>query len=439
MIFFDLPNTQPLMHFNLPFWLNDRPVLCSKSQFSSIDIGLPKIKPNRYTNPKKYCNSLLSSNGYTNLKNYCNSPLSETTQLSFQVSPSLIQQDLYFNLNRPNQPPISSIDFQDFVDRVITPRFSSGLTFFDPYRNLFDQPNTRKMNPVISLYTQDSLENKRAIAEIIHAYQQQLGSEVLQVTNADELKVSFGTQEDLIENDPIPEWIQVDLFFGRNIGEVEGISYEEFQTFVETEITSRFPNGLSTFNTKGQFLSNRGNLIREASEIVSLIMEDSQANETAIAEIVTAYTQKFHQESVLIAVNENITVAFAPMDNLIENDRIPKLIQVDLFFGQNIGEKQQVSEAQFQAFLDAIVVPNFAEFTVLDAKGQFLSSTGDLIKESSKAVSFIVEDTIANEIAINSVISTYMQQFQQESVLVVIDETITVQSTRKRSQHCSIQ
>lgn len=35
----------------------------------------------------------------------------------------------------------------------------------------------------------------------------------------------------------------------------------------------------------------------------------------------------------------------------------PKLVQEDLYFGRNIGAEGEVSEADFQAFIDAEVTP----------------------------------------------------------------------------------
>ncbi|NJP12343.1 MAG: DUF3574 domain-containing protein [Leptolyngbyaceae cyanobacterium RU_5_1] len=359
--------------------------------------------------------------GQTNFGNHAASAASNASVST--APPSLIQQDLYFGLTRANGCPISDAEFQIFIDNVITPRFAAGLTIFDGEGELHKHSTAGDIK-VITLYAQGTSENQAAIDQIVKDYRQQFESNVLQVTNEDDLNVGFGVGEDLIDNDPTPELIQVDLFFGRNIGGVEGVSQAQFQTFVDTVITPRFPAGLTNVDANGQFLSSDGQLIREPSEVVSLILEDTQANETAIDEIVAEYIKQFQQESVLIAVNEDITVAFGADDDLIDNDPVPEQIQVDLFFGRNIGGVEGVSEEAFQEFLNHFVDPHFNNFTVLDADGQFLSSTGDLIKERSKEVSFIFEDTQANEAAIKTVISEYIKQFQQESVLIVVDEDI---------------
>ncbi|OKH44329.1 hypothetical protein NIES30_22820 [Phormidium tenue NIES-30] len=98
-----------------------------------------------------------------------------------------------------------------------------------------------------------------------------------------------------------------------------------------------------------------------------------------------------------------------------------------MYFGRNIAGGGEVSEAAFQQFLDQEITPRFPDgLTVYDADGQFLDSTNTLVKEPSKVVSLIFEDTVENEAAIDQIIQAYKQQFQQESVLQVVDEDIQV-------------
>jgi hypothetical protein len=161
--------------------------------------------------------------------------------------------------------------------------------------------------------------------------------------------------------------------------------------------------------------------------VVTLIFEDTVENEQAIDQIVEIYKQKFQQESVLEVVNEGVKVGFGQSEDLIDNDVIPELIQADLYFGRNIKGVGEVSEAEFQAFVDREVTPRFPDgLTIYDADGQFLDSTGTLIQEPSKVISLIFTDTVENEAAIDEIIQAYKQQFQQESVLQVVDEEITV-------------
>ena len=221
--------------------------------------------------------------------------------------------------------------------------------------------------------------------------------------------------------------IQEDLYFGRNIPGGGEVSESQFQTFVDGVITPRFPAGLTTFNANGQFRDNTGTTIQERSKVVTLFVDDTSAPQASIDAIAAAYRQQFRQESVLQVGNrEDLRVSFGEGD-LFANSSTPKLIQTDLYFGRNISGGGQVSDSQFQTFVDSVVTPNFpAGLTILDAQGQFQDSTGAVIKEPSKLVTLVLDDTLTNENSVNQIIREYIQQFNQESVLVSANEAVTV-------------
>ncbi|MFM2314314.1 MAG: hypothetical protein RLZZ04_3590 [Cyanobacteriota bacterium] len=329
---------------------------------------------------------------------------------------ALIQKDLYFELNTQ----ISETEFQRFIDNVVTPRFPDGLTIFDA------QEENGENAKVVSLFVEDNATNHNAIQEIIDTYYQEFQTaEVLEISNQDDLTVSFGGDGDLIDSDRDPELIQVDLFFGRDISGVGEVTEQQFQSFLDDTVTPLFPAGLTVFDANGQFQADSGAVIEESSKVVSLIVEDTETNETAINDITSEYSEQFQQESVLQVVNEDLTVSFGEDEDLIDSDRDPELIQVDLFFGRDISGVGEVTEEQFQSFLDDTVTPLFPDgLTVFDANGQFQADSGAVIEEQSKVVSLIVEDTETNETAINDLVNEYIEQFQQESVLIVVDEDI---------------
>lgn len=58
-----------------------------------------------------------------------------------------------------------------------------------------------------------------------------------------------------------------------------------------------------------------------------------------------------------------------------------------LFFGQNIGDKLGVSDADFRKFTDEVLTPRFPEgLTVLDGGGQWTGPENKLIREAAKIV-----------------------------------------------------
>lgn len=104
--------------------------------------------------------------------------------------------------------------------------------------------------------------------------------------------------------------IQKDLFFGRNISGDGEVSEKDFANFVDDVITPRFPAGLTIFDADGQFRDSTNTIIEEQSKVVTLLFEDTQENETAIAQVIEAYIDQFNQESVLLVIDEDVAVAF---------------------------------------------------------------------------------------------------------------------------------
>ncbi len=99
------------------------------------------------------------------------------------------------------------------------------------------------------------------------------------------------------------------LFFGRNIGDKPGVTEKDFQAFVDSEITPRFPEGLTVMDGGGQWQGAENVLIREASKIVVLVFAPGQGRMAKVDEVRKAYKQRFRQESVL-TVTQDACVAF---------------------------------------------------------------------------------------------------------------------------------
>jgi hypothetical protein len=98
---------------------------------------------------------------------------------------------------------------------------------------------------------------------------------------------------------------------------------------------------------------------------------------------------------------------------------IPWRVSDTLYFGtQKPGGV--VSEADWNAFLADVVTPRFPEgLTVWDAHGQWKSSSGEIVRESSRVVQLIHDDTSGADQAIAEIVREYERRFQQESVMRV--------------------
>jgi len=96
------------------------------------------------------------------------------------------------------------------------------------------------------------------------------------------------------------------------------------------------------------------------------------------------------------------------------------LVRTELYFGSN-RPGGEVTDAEFSNFMDREITPRFPDgLTLLTGYGQFLSSTGVLIKERSKVLILLYPaSTAASNQRVQEIREKYKAMFQQESVLRV--------------------
>jgi hypothetical protein len=113
------------------------------------------------------------------------------------------------------------------------------------------------------------------------------------------------------------------------------------------------------------------------------------------------------------------TVARAQLLEIADTNTNQKtLFKDELYFGLTKPGGETISESEWQQFVNDVITPRFREgLTVLNGSGQFLNSSGILIRENSKIVILIYESSPGKDRAINEIIETYKRTFQQESVL----------------------
>lgn len=102
---------------------------------------------------------------------------------------------------------------------------------------------------------------------------------------------------------------RTELFFGLSKSDGSVVSDQDFQNFVNTEITPRFPDGLTLLSGTGQFRDSSGNAIRERSRLLILLYPFNNDSNAKIEEIRKTYKSQFQQQSVL-RVDENSCVSF---------------------------------------------------------------------------------------------------------------------------------
>ena len=93
--------------------------------------------------------------------------------------------------------------------------------------------------------------------------------------------------------------LQAELLFGRDINGRGPVTDAERAGFMAEVVTPRFPDGLTTWDTRGQWRdAASGKTIQEDSFVIRIVAADTPDTLTRLAQIRSAYTSQFHQDSV---------------------------------------------------------------------------------------------------------------------------------------------
>jgi hypothetical protein len=102
---------------------------------------------------------------------------------------------------------------------------------------------------------------------------------------------------------------RTELLFGLSRANAPDITEEEFQQFIDRQVTPRFPQGLTLLTGNGQFQDSTGHIIQEGSKLLILLYPFSKRSSALVDEIRAEYKSAFQQESVL-RTDEHSCVSF---------------------------------------------------------------------------------------------------------------------------------
>jgi hypothetical protein len=107
-------------------------------------------------------------------------------------------------------------------------------------------------------------------------------------------------------------WLRCELYFG--IGALDtqddGVGEMRWRSFLDREVTPRFPDGLTVLDAYGQWRGHAGEEPRRLrSKVLVILCEETQANRASIEAIRAAYRVTTHAKSVLLAT-EHVDVSF---------------------------------------------------------------------------------------------------------------------------------
>ncbi|HYR12561.1 MAG TPA: DUF3574 domain-containing protein [Longimicrobium sp.] len=93
--------------------------------------------------------------------------------------------------------------------------------------------------------------------------------------------------------------VREELYFGMRKADATLVTESEWQAFVDSVVTPRFPHGLTVLAGYGQYQPESGPLVREPSKVLILIHRGGPDAEHRIREIASIYCRRFDQESVM--------------------------------------------------------------------------------------------------------------------------------------------
>ena len=121
---------------------------------------------------------------------------------------------------------------------------------------------------------------------------------------------------------------------------------------------------------------------------------------------------------VFVAVS---TVACSQNGALSCPDETDRFVKYQLFMGRGNQDGEVVNDAAWDAFLEETVTPRFPDgLTVLDARGQWRDSEGQILKERSKLLVILAPPSDDGMRLIDEISDEYERRFNQESVLRVV-------------------
>jgi hypothetical protein len=90
------------------------------------------------------------------------------------------------------------------------------------------------------------------------------------------------------------------LFFGRNDPAQPRLNERDFRRFVNEELTTRFPDGLTVLDGGGQWKGEENRRIREAAKVVLIVLPREGDPQPRLDAVKAAYKTRFNQDSDLL-------------------------------------------------------------------------------------------------------------------------------------------
>ena len=92
---------------------------------------------------------------------------------------------------------------------------------------------------------------------------------------------------------------EAELLFGRGIAGGGTVGDADWRSFLDAEVTPRFPDGLTVEDASGQW-KDAGGIVRESSKRLVIVLPGTADDEGKLSAIRQAYKARFRQDAVLV-------------------------------------------------------------------------------------------------------------------------------------------
>ena len=97
-------------------------------------------------------------------------------------------------------------------------------------------------------------------------------------------------------------WVKYQFFMGRSNQTGEVVDDAAWATFLGDTVTPRFPDGLTTYDARGQWRDSEGQIKKERTKVLVILAPPGDDGLRLIGEISDEYKRRFDQQSVLQVV-----------------------------------------------------------------------------------------------------------------------------------------
>ncbi|MBN1288779.1 MAG: DUF3574 domain-containing protein [Actinobacteria bacterium] len=107
------------------------------------------------------------------------------------------------------------------------------------------------------------------------------------------------------------EYVQTEIFCGRNMPGGGEISEEQFAAFLNDVVTREFPMGMTVYDAYGQMENPDGEIVEQKTKVILLVFEKSSDGGKSVQKVVDAY-KKLSNNAQMMITTTDIKPEFLP-------------------------------------------------------------------------------------------------------------------------------